>query len=266
MFLQTARALVKTFGAVRKGKILPKEESPIAYMLEAAQALKDGNESSEFRRSGITAEHLQPGNSEALAPHLRALFSHRAARLLLVALDELAESAKARPEWNGEQHWEACKLVLVACARAHCQNVLLINFLDALKRFSAPDAKHAPSPQLQRVLRRLSDLHALSIVEKELGDFTVSGFLSAAQARLVRRRIVSLLAEIRPDAVALVDAFDYSDWFLNSALGRFDGDVYATMWEWAQRNPLNDAEQMQMGPGVGINEFVRPMLEGRAKL
>ena len=36
----------------------------------------------------------------------------------------------------------------------------------------------------------------------------------------------ALLAAVRPDAVALVDAFGYDDYLLNSALGRKDGDVY----------------------------------------
>ncbi len=208
---------------------------------------------------------ISPRATPPLSLHLKCLFSHRASRLLLVALDDLAESARSKPDWNSEQHWESCKIALVAVARAHCQNVLVLNFADALERMRAkkPESRNRTSEELQRVLSRLNDLHCLSIIEKELGDFCVDSFLSVTQANLVRRRVVSLLGEIRPDAVALVDSFDYSDWFLNSALGRFDGDVYACMWEWAQRNPLNDPEN---GPGVGISESVVPMLEGRSKL
>ena len=36
-------------------------------------------------------------------------------------------------------------------------------------------------------------------------------------------QVRSLLAALRPEAVALVDAWDYSDYELNSALGRYDG-------------------------------------------
>jgi hypothetical protein len=35
-----------------------------------------------------------------------------------------------------------------------------------------------------------------------------------------------LLRALRPDAVALVDSFGLSDYLLNSALGKYDGDVY----------------------------------------
>ena len=44
----------------------------------------------------------------------------------------------------------------------------------------------------------------------------------------------------RPEAVTLVDAFDYSDYNLNSALGRYDGNVYEDLFERAQVSPLNE--------------------------
>ena len=39
--------------------------------------------------------------------------------------------------------------------------------------------------------------------------------------------------------MSLVDAFDYSDYVLNSALGRYDGNVYEDLFRWAQRSALN---------------------------
>ena len=51
-------------------------------------------------------------------------------------------------------------------------------------------------------------------------------------------RLVELLAEIRPDAVALVDAFDFSDHSLSSILGRYDGNVYENMYKWAKSDSL----------------------------
>lgn len=73
-----------------------------------------------------------------------------------------------------------------------------------------------------------------------------------------------LLGELRPDAVAMVDAFNHrfaqgvvifflkllmlttttlhcspSDKFLNSAIGCEDGRVYERLYEWAQEEPLN---------------------------
>jgi hypothetical protein len=91
-----------------------------------------------------------------------------------------------------------------------------------------------------------------------MGDF--ARLLSEEQADALRLRGLSLLRELRPDAVALTDSFDFTDWHLNSALGRFDGNVYETMWELAQRNPLNQPlADGQAQPG--IKEFLVPMME-----
>ena len=46
----------------------------------------------------------------------------------------------------------------------------------------------------------------------------------------------------RREAVPLVDAFDIPDAVLNSALGRYDGDVYRHLYEWAQKAPRNKSE------------------------
>ena len=47
---------------------------------------------------------------------------------------------------------------------------------------------------------------------------------------------------ISQEAVPLVDAFDFHDQILNSALGRYDGDVYRHLYEWALRVPRNKTE------------------------
>ena len=51
--------------------------------------------------------------------------------------------------------------------------------------------------------------------------------------------MAALLAELRPDAAALVDSFALDDYFLNSALGAHDGDVYARLYEEVQDAPFN---------------------------
>lgn len=51
-----------------------------------------------------------------------------------------------------------------------------------------------------------------------------------------------LLREIRPNAVALVDAYDFPDTVLQSCLGRFDGQVYQALYDYAKSSPLNEKE------------------------
>jgi len=47
--------------------------------------------------------------------------------------------------------------------------------------------------------------------------------------------------QVRPNAVALVDAFDHTDHYLGSALGRYDGDVYTHLYKDAWKDPLNES-------------------------
>ena len=72
-----------------------------------------------------------------------------------------------------------------------------------------------------------------------MGDFLEDGHVSGEQAAAIRAEISKLLAELRPDAAALVDAFALDDYFLNSALGASDGDVYRRLYEEVQEAPFN---------------------------
>ena len=63
--------------------------------------------------------------------------------------------------------------------------------------------------------------------------------MSALQANMLRASVPTLLALLRPDAVALVDAFDFPDAVLDSALGRWDGNVYPALWDFAANSSMN---------------------------
>ena len=73
-----------------------------------------------------------------------------------------------------------------------------------------------------------------------------AGLLNVPQVLQISTRIKELLSQLRPNAVALVDSFDHHDKILNSVLGRYDGNVYENLFEWARRSPLNATEVSQM--------------------
>lgn len=62
---------------------------------------------------------------------------------------------------------------------------------------------------------------------QNMGDFLESGLLEPAAAPLVRREVQSLCLELRPEAISLTDAWQFTDKYLSSALGRSDGYVCA---------------------------------------
>ncbi len=66
--------------------------------------------------------------------------------------------------------------------------------------------------------------------------------MSDQQLEACEEKIPGLLAQMRPEAVSLVDAFDFHDSILCSVLGRYDGNVYENLLKWAQDSPLNKTE------------------------
>ncbi len=59
----------------------------------------------------------------------------------------------------------------------------------------------------------------------------MASYMSSLQVSLARKQLYVLLQEVRKDTVPLADAFDYPNRILNSALGRYDGDVYTHLYK-----------------------------------
>ena len=62
----------------------------------------------------------------------------------------------------------------------------------------------------------------------------------------------SVLGDIRVNAIALVDAFNFSDKFLNSCLGRADGKVYEALYENAKSDPLTTRDPVSPFTGKTV--------------
>lgn len=138
-------------------------------------------------------------------------------------------------------------------SRAHCQLVLVQNFFSALQ--SDPDLRSAERAPIRRVLTTLAQLFALHTMEQELAEFLVCGHISAQQTQMIKSQTLDLLAAIRPDAVALVDAFGLPDYYLQSALGKSDGKVYEAMTRMAELEPLNKTDVVP-----GYEEYIKPLV------
>ncbi|THU89410.1 peroxisomal oxidase [Dendrothele bispora CBS 962.96] len=114
-----------------------------------------------------------------------------------------------------------------------------------------------------RMIKKLYTLYLLSTIESSLADFLAFDLLRMSDADnstsdavfILRRTIAEICSELLPEAIGLTDAFGFSDWELNSALGRYDGRVYQTLWEKAQMEPLNQKEVPD-----AYEESIKPML------
>lgn len=105
-------------------------------------------------------------------------------------------------------------------------------------------------------LKNLCYIYALHLIHKHLGDFLTTNSITSEQASLANHQLRSLYSQVRPNAVALVDAFDYTDHYLGSVLGRYDGNVYPKLFEEALKDPLNDTVVPD-----GYHEYIRPLIK-----
>jgi acyl-CoA oxidase len=119
-------------------------------------------------------------------------------------------------------------------SRAHGLYSIVRTFVAACR------ADELPDESLRAPLTRLCRLFALSSIERHLGQMLLDGSLSRDDAaRHLQPALDATLDMLRPDAVALVDSFQFSDFELNSALGRHDGQYIRTLYNWALDDPLN---------------------------
>lgn len=174
-------------------------------------------------------------------------FQHRAARLLLNVAKELQTKVMGE---NGESTgmqtaWNESLIEMSRVSKAHALSILIHNFMEGIENIHKDSTFTLGNGEIG-VFQDCAQLFALYWMEKDLGDFLEDSYLSMKQAKMVRHMVLQLLKKIRPNAVALVDAWDFSDFRLKSALGRFDGNVYPAIIDAAKRDPLNRVDQ---GPG-----------------
>ncbi|KAG0089906.1 hypothetical protein BGZ93_006987 [Podila epicladia] len=184
---------------------------------------------------------------------LRA-FQHRAARLIY----ELAEAEKVSYGWS-DLNLECMRL-----SKAHVQYIMIENFYNGIeKRFN----NHAnPTVEQQNVLaavRSVYHLHVFYTMETELSEFLEDGYLSPAQAQWVRQGLKDALKAVRPNAVGFSDCFGFTDTFLNSALGSYDGRAYERLAAMTEREPLNKDLTDKNGVIWGYEEYLKPLIYGQ---
>ena len=149
-----------------------------------------------------------------------------------------ARAKVALGERNGMEYfdaWNAAAMELIQCAQVHTHYVMVKSFVENLDKQEVREM----SAYNQKMLQCMSSIFSLNYVVEHAGLFLESGSMISTDLGQLRETVQSLILEVRPAAVSLVDAFDYPDYVLRSVLGRRDGDVYNAMWEWVQHNPRN---------------------------
>jgi acyl-CoA oxidase len=129
--------------------------------------------------------------------HLHA-FEHREK----VALASLAKRLKKLID-SGLEPYDAYNVVqhqMADVSQAYLERIILEQFQTAIK--SIKDKK------CKEMVLKLSQLYALSQIERNKGWYLEDGYMEAIKTKAIRKMVNQLCWEIRPDAVSLVKAFD----------------------------------------------------------
>ncbi|KAM4842877.1 peroxisomal acyl-coenzyme A oxidase 1 isoform 1-T1 [Thomomys bottae] len=219
MLLQMARFLMKSYNQVLSGKLVG---GTVSYLNDLP--------SQRIQPQQVAS---RPNVVDINSPEsLTEAYRLRASRLVEMAAKNLQTALSHRK--NREVAWNLTSVDLVRASEAHCHYVVVKIFGEKLLDIQ--------EKSIQPVLKNLYLLYSLYGINQKSGDFLQGNIMSVSQLTQVNQRIMELLTEIRPNAVALVDAFDFKDMTLGSILGRYDGNVYDNLFEWAKRSPLNKTE------------------------
>lgn len=128
--------------------------------------------------------------------HLDA-FRYRREKLLYSISQRMRDYLKKRI--NPFQAFLKCQVHMLELAHAFIDEVVLKSFIKA--------TENCPDDKSQQILKRLSNLYALDVIQENKGWFLENDFMDGNKSKAIRRIHTKLISELRPDIGTVVDSF-----------------------------------------------------------
>lgn len=259
---QVVKVLLKLVGAMQSGNarlLKDHEGTDMEYLIAPLTTLMKQGGSIPNQSSFIFP--ATNGNAQDFmdTSNIIKAFQHRSACLLLDVAVQL--QSKMAELSSAQQAWNDCLLGMARASRAHASFILLRDFHNGLKQEEEKSSVSCLGPNEIQVLSQCLTLLGLYWMDQYLEDFLQNQSILPSSIPHLRQAILDVLTMLRPNAVGLCDARDYSDFRLKSALGRYDGDVYPAIMESARRDPLNQKSE-NGGVGMGYDMSLKKLIVG----
>jgi acyl-CoA oxidase len=259
---QVIKVLLKLVEKVQLGDtdaIKDYEQTDMEYLIQPLQKLvADAAVDSRPTKSSFVFSSSSTSDEFLDTTMLLEAFRHRTACMLL---DVAMQLQKSMETCTPQQAWNDCLLTMSRASRAHACYLLLRDFSEGLKDEQQKGGTSCMGENEISVLSQCLSLLALYWMDQQLSDFLQIQCMSASHVPLLRRALLNVMTKLRPSAVGLCDARDFSDFRLKSALGRYDGDVYPAIINAAKNDPLNRQSSPE-GVGMGYNESLKKLIAG----
>ncbi|KAI9145171.1 acyl-CoA dehydrogenase/oxidase C-terminal [Paraphysoderma sedebokerense] len=173
---------------------------------------------------------------------IREAFGVVSANVVKMAAERFEKARKSGKD--ADEAFEECSADRFFAAKIHSFGYLFNRFADGIA--------NAPS-SLKPVLDSLCKLYALYTISENSGVFLQYKYFDADQMDLIKLEVTELCKTIRTDVVGLVDSFNFSDYAINSPMGRYDGNIYQAYFNQVRRsNPHK--------PHPYFDRLIKPLL------
>jgi len=217
-------------------------EATILLLQAARYLIKNCIYAQSNKKIDVYMSYLNPNSTIQSAKfdgtiNMRSLlqaYEFRAASLAVKVASRL-QSLVADGKLSPEEAWNQCAVHLVKAATAQTEYVIMRLFVERVENLVCDLA-------IRRASVTLCIVHGLYEVIENSSDLLQEGYLTGADVDALREKLFSLYQQVRVDAIAYVDAFDIDDHVLRSCLGRYDGNVYESLYEFALSSKLNETQ------------------------
>jgi acyl-CoA oxidase len=213
LMLSTGRALIQSCLNARNGKNIGSAVSYLGRYKELENVQLNGR---DIRDPAVIVEAWESVTARAI--------NH--------AADAYVNLTKEKG-LNQTQAFEELSQHRFEIARLHTRLFLIKSFYDKIRK--------SADPALKDVLYEVATLFGLWSIECDDTVFLRFNYMAASDLDAVTSHVNEYCLRVRKNAIGLTDAFNLSDFYINSPIGNYDGDAYKHYFTKVNRqnNPRN---------------------------